>query len=155
MQGLGVAGAAASTLATTALGALVLAAYLLRPNGAVALHGAPWQLRPALLRTILRVGAPASLSPVLTNGSIAAATAFIGSFGTAGQRVTVGGGGAGRLVVRALAHDTGQRLLLCGGGRDVGVWPDDRRGHSAGQLDAVRPQATAIFFTPAKRRRSA
>jgi putative MATE family efflux protein len=81
--GLGVAGAALSTLTTTALGALLLAAHLLRKGGAVQLHAARWQLRPALLRTILRVGAPASLSPVLSNGSIAVATAFIGSFGTA------------------------------------------------------------------------
>ena len=36
-----------------------------------------------LLRDILRVGLPASLSPVISNACIAVATAFVGSFGTA------------------------------------------------------------------------
>jgi len=82
-HGLGVAGAAASTLSTSALVATWMALNLLRRGGAVQLRRAPWQWRPALLRAILRVGAPASLSTVLSNGSIAVATAFIGSFGTA------------------------------------------------------------------------
>jgi Na+-driven multidrug efflux pump len=42
-----------------------------------------WRLSGEYLRAILRVGAPASLSPVLSNSSIAAATALIGSYGTA------------------------------------------------------------------------
>ena len=83
LSGLGVAGAALSSLITAALGCAVLVAHLLRGRGAVQLRRAAWQLRPDLLRTILRVGAPASLSPVLSNGSIAAATALIGSYGTA------------------------------------------------------------------------
>ena len=83
VAGLGVAGAAVSTLCTSALGAVWMAAHLLRRDGAVQLHAARWQLRMGLLRTILRVGAPASMSPVLSNGAIAVATAFIGSFGTA------------------------------------------------------------------------
>jgi len=83
LQGLGVAGAAVSTLSTSALGAALMAAYLLRPDSAVHLNRVRWQLRTEMLRAILRVGAPASLSPVLSNGSIAVATAFIGSFGTA------------------------------------------------------------------------
>ncbi|WP_158219720.1 MATE family efflux transporter [Ideonella sp. A 288] len=83
VPGLGVAGAAWSTLATNALAAAVMAAHLLRRDGAVHLNRAPWRLHGGLLRDILRVGAPASLSPVLSNASIAAATAFVGSFGTA------------------------------------------------------------------------
>ena len=83
VPGLGVAGAATSTLATSLLTGLILAAHLLRGKGPIQLRHAGWGLRPALLRTILRVGAPASLSPVLSNGSIAAATALIGSYGTA------------------------------------------------------------------------
>ena len=83
LPGLGVAGAAASTLTTSAVVAVAMAANLLRRDGAVQLLRARWQLRGAMLGGILRVGAPASLSPVLSNGSIATATAFIGSFGTA------------------------------------------------------------------------
>jgi len=83
VAGLGVGGAALSSLCTNALAGAVLIAYLLRGKGAVQLRLGGWQLRPDLLRAILRVGAPASLSPVLSNGSIAAATALIGSYGTA------------------------------------------------------------------------
>ncbi|MGE0496226.1 MAG: MATE family efflux transporter [Ramlibacter sp.] len=83
VPGLGVAGAATSTVSINALGALVLAAHLLRRGGAVQLNRLPWRLHQNLLRAILRVGIPASLSPVISNGSIAAATAFIGSYGIA------------------------------------------------------------------------
>ena len=82
LPGLGIAGAAASTLTTNALAAAVLAASLLRPGGAVPLQRTRWQPRLPLLRDILRVGLPASLSPVLSNASIATATALVGSFGT-------------------------------------------------------------------------
>lgn len=80
--GWGIAGAAVSTLATNALAAAVLLAFLLRGRGAVHLHLLAWPWRPELLRAILRVGLPASMSPVLSNGSIAAATALVGSYGT-------------------------------------------------------------------------
>ena len=83
VQGLGVAGAAVSTLVTSALAGAAMAAHLLRRDAGVHLLRVPWQFRAELLRAILRVGAPASLSPVLSNGSIAVATAYIGSFGTA------------------------------------------------------------------------
>jgi len=83
LAGLGVAGAALSSLCANALAGAVLVVHLVRGKGGVHLSGAGWQLRPDLLRAILRVGAPASLSPVLSNGSIAAATALIGSYGTA------------------------------------------------------------------------
>jgi len=80
---LGVTGAALSTLATTTLTGLLMVAWLRRPGSPVRLRGRGWRPQPAALRAILRVGAPASLSPVLSNGSIAVATSFIGSFGTA------------------------------------------------------------------------
>jgi Na+-driven multidrug efflux pump len=78
-----VAGAAISTLSTSLLSGGVLAVHLLRGKGQLRLRGTAWDLRPDLLRTILRVGVPASISPVLSNGAIAAATALIGSYGTA------------------------------------------------------------------------
>ncbi len=83
LPGLGLAGAAVSTLCTNLLAGAVLLAYLTHGKAAVQLRRVGWALRPQYLRTILRVGAPASLSPILSNGSIAAATALIGSYGTA------------------------------------------------------------------------
>ena len=80
---LGVAGAAWSTLIVNAAAAAVLAAYLLRPGGAVRLQAVPWRFSQSLLQGILRVGLPASLSPVISNASIAVATAVVGSYGTA------------------------------------------------------------------------
>lgn len=83
VQGIGVAGAALSTLTVNALSALVMVAWLLRREGAVHLQRTPWWPRGALWREILRVGLPASLSPVISNASIAVATAFVGHYGTA------------------------------------------------------------------------
>ena len=83
LPGLGVAGAAVSMLVANGAAALALAASLLRRDAAVRLNRSPWRLHAALWRDILRVGVPASLSPVVSNASIAVATAFVGSFGTA------------------------------------------------------------------------
>lgn len=83
VPGMGVAGAAVSTLVVNALSAVVMVAWLLRRDGAVHLQRSPWRLHLPLLRDILRVGLPASLSPVISNASIAVATAFVGSYGTA------------------------------------------------------------------------
>lgn len=82
-DGLGVAGAAVSTLASNGVAAAVLASHLLRRDGGVALQRAPWRLRAEPLRDILRVGLPASLSPLISNASIAVATALVGSYGVA------------------------------------------------------------------------
>ncbi len=82
MPGLGVAGAAASLLVANGAAAAALAWHLMRPRAAARLNASPWRLHPALLRDILRVGIPASMSPVVSNGSIAVATAFVGSYGT-------------------------------------------------------------------------
>jgi putative MATE family efflux protein len=83
VQGIGVAGAAISTLTVNALSALVMVGWLLRREGAVHLQRTPWWPRAALWRDILRVGLPASMSPVISNASIAVATAFVGHYGTA------------------------------------------------------------------------
>lgn len=79
--GMGAAGAAVSTLVSNGIAAAVMAGYLLRRDGAVHLLRSRWRLRTDLLRSILRVGIPASLSPVISNGSIAVATAVVGSYG--------------------------------------------------------------------------
>ncbi len=83
LAGLGLAGAALSTLCTNLAATVVLLAYLSNGRAAVQLLRVRWEPRREFLRAILRVGAPASLSPILSNGSIAAATALIGSYGTA------------------------------------------------------------------------
>ena len=83
IPGLGVPGAAVSLLVANGAAALALAAHLLRQGAPAALNRSPWRLHAALVRDILRVGVPASMSPVVSNGSIAVATAFVGSFGTA------------------------------------------------------------------------
>ena len=82
IPGLGVAGAAASLLVANATAAAPLAIHLLRLGAAAPLNGSRWRLHAALLGDILRVGVPASMSPIVSNGSIAVATAFVGSYGT-------------------------------------------------------------------------
>jgi putative MATE family efflux protein len=81
--GFGLPGAALSTLATSLVSIVVLLVHLNNGRSAVQLGRQRWRLSGEYLRAILRVGAPASLSPVLSNSSIAAATALIGSYGTA------------------------------------------------------------------------
>lgn len=83
VPGLGVAGAAASTLATSGINAAVLLAYLRSRRSPVPVRVAPFAPSAAPLRAILRIGVPASFSPVLSNLSIAAATALVGTFGSA------------------------------------------------------------------------
>ena len=79
---LGVAGAAASTVSCNAVSALGLLAWLSRGGQPVRVLGSRWQLRRAAFRAILRIALPSSLNPVLSNSSIALATAFVGSFGS-------------------------------------------------------------------------
>lgn len=83
LTGFGIAGAALASLGGNLLAGAVLVAYLVRGKGGVRLRLSGWRPRREPLRAILRVGAPASLSPILSNGSIAAATALIGTYGTA------------------------------------------------------------------------
>ncbi len=80
--GLGVAGAATSTLLANALAGSVLAWQLLRGRGPLRLRPEAWRPQPEALRSLLRVGLPAMLSPVLSNASIIAATAWIATLGT-------------------------------------------------------------------------
>jgi Na+-driven multidrug efflux pump len=77
---LGIAGAAASTVTVNVLATSVMLAYLLRPQTAVRLRfSKEWSLQ--LFRTILRIGLPGALSPLLSNSSILIATAYIGTYG--------------------------------------------------------------------------
>lgn len=79
---LGVAGAAISTVACNALAAVCLLAWLSRRGQPVRIIGPSWRLHPAVFRRVLAVAWPSSINPLLSNGSIALATAFVGTFGT-------------------------------------------------------------------------
>lgn len=81
--GLGVAGAATASLVTNGVIASVLATLLLRGRGPLALDLRQWRPRAGALRALLRVGLPAMLSPVLSNASMATATAWVATLGTA------------------------------------------------------------------------
>jgi Na+-driven multidrug efflux pump len=81
--GLGVAGAAVSTLVANAASCVVLLGFLLSGRGGVQLLRAPVLWRSDLLPRILRVGLPASVNPIISNASIAVSTAYMASFGTA------------------------------------------------------------------------
>lgn len=78
---LGVAGAAASTIASNGLAALGLLAWLSRRGSPVRLIAQGWTLERAMMQRILRIALPSSLGPILSNGSIATATAYVASFG--------------------------------------------------------------------------
>lgn len=79
---LGVAGAAASTVTCNALSALGLLAWLSWPGRTVRILGGRWQLQRTAFRGILKLALPSSLNPILSNGSIALATAYVGTFGS-------------------------------------------------------------------------
>lgn len=80
--GLGVAGAALSTVLSHALAALLLARPLLRPGGVLTFDARHWRPSGERLWRILKVGLPASLSPVISNLAMAVATALVARFGT-------------------------------------------------------------------------
>jgi Na+-driven multidrug efflux pump len=79
---LGVAGAATSTVTCNAVSALGLLAWLSRRGSTVRIIGARWQLQRGAFRSVLQLALPSALSPILSNGSIALATTFVGTFGS-------------------------------------------------------------------------
>lgn len=79
---LGVAGAAASTVTSNALAALGLLVWLSRARAPVRLLGAGWQWQRDAARRVLQLALPSAVSPLLSNGSIALSTAYVGTFGS-------------------------------------------------------------------------
>ncbi len=79
---MGVAGAAASTVASNAVSALALLAWLSRGRSPVRILGAGWTLHRAAFRSVLALALPSSLGPILSNAAILVATAYVGTFGT-------------------------------------------------------------------------
>lgn len=82
LPALGVAGAAASTVACNAIAAVALLAWLSRARAPVRLLGGAWRPQRAAFRRILAVALPSAVNPILSNGSIALATAYVGTFGS-------------------------------------------------------------------------
>jgi len=78
---LGIAGAAAASVASFGLGSLALLAFLLSGRSLVRPTLGGFRLRAALFWDILRVGAPGSLNTVLTNLTVVLLTSLIGPFG--------------------------------------------------------------------------
>jgi putative MATE family efflux protein len=79
---LGVAGAAASTVACNALAALVLLAWLSRPASPLRLLHGTWRFDTQAVRPLLAIALPSSLNPLLSNASIALATVYMATFGS-------------------------------------------------------------------------
>jgi putative MATE family efflux protein len=80
---LGIAGAAAASVASFTVGSLVLLAFLLSRRSLVRPTRRGLRLRPALFREILRVGALGSLNTILTNLTVILLTSLVGPFGGA------------------------------------------------------------------------
>eukprot|EP01035_Chromulina_nebulosa_P032478 gene32477-43393_t len=93
VPGLGVAGAAVSTLVVNALSALVMVAHLLRRDGAVHLQRSPWRLRLPLLRAKgINFRNSPSLFPTFTmaNASGMATGHYLGDTGTFSNSIYTG-----------------------------------------------------------------
>ena len=78
---LGIAGAAAASVASFALGSLALLGFLLSGRSLVRPTLRGLRLRRRLFWEILRVGAPGSLNTILTNLTVVLLTALVGPFG--------------------------------------------------------------------------
>jgi putative MATE family efflux protein len=78
---LGVAGAGTASVASSTLGAVVLAGYLLLGRSPVTLRLRGFRWRPTLVWDILRVGAPGSANTVLANLTVVLLTGLVGPFG--------------------------------------------------------------------------
>jgi MATE family, multidrug efflux pump len=79
---LGIAGAAAASVASFGFCALALVAFLLSGRGLVTLTLHDLRLRRRLFWEILRIGVPGSLNTVLTNLTVVLLTALVGPFGS-------------------------------------------------------------------------
>jgi len=78
---LGITGAGIATVTSFAASSAVLAWYLASGRTAIALSIRDVRLSGGMFREILRVGAPLSLQPILTNISLAALTGYAGTLG--------------------------------------------------------------------------
>jgi putative MATE family efflux protein len=82
LPALGVVGAGLSLVASLALRALALAAYVLSGRSLIRASRVGLRFRRALFGEILRVGIPGSLNTVMTNLNVMLVTGLVGTFGT-------------------------------------------------------------------------
>lgn len=106
---LGIAGAGAAVVLTTALSAAILAAYIASGRSVVRFAGS--RFRPALFADILRVGAVASVSTLQTTLTVALTTGLVGA--AAGPAAVAGYGTGNRLeyLLVPLAFGLGAPLV--------------------------------------------
>jgi len=80
---LGIKGAAISVLVVAALSTLILLLGLRRDGSVLNLRWSQHTPRAALFQTILKIGLPSALSPVLTIGTLLGLNVLVGAFGVA------------------------------------------------------------------------
>lgn len=160
MPAWGVAGAAASSVVSNAAGALGLAVWLVRRSPHARIVPLSWRPERDLFRGILRVGLPASLNPILSNASIAVATAWAATYGAA---AVAGYGIAARLeyILVPIAFGVGSALTAMVA-TNLGARQAERAKRVAwsgaalvfgvtgaiGVAGALWPQAWMALFTP-------
>ncbi|MGE8658067.1 MAG: MATE family efflux transporter [Achromobacter sp.] len=120
---LGVAGGGWALVTYYAVGTLVLGGYCLSGRNAARLTRS--RLYPSLMRSILRVGALATLNPLLTNGVVALTTALVGAY--AGTAAVAGYGIAVRLeyLMMPLAFGLGAPMVAMVGA-NIGAGQPER-----------------------------
>jgi Na+-driven multidrug efflux pump len=156
---LGIAGAAAASVAAFTLGTLVLGGYLVSGRGVIRLVFPPAGFRASLFREILRVGAPGSVNTVLTNLTVVLLTGLVGPLGAASlagyglgarleylQLPLVFGLGSGLVTMVGANAGAGmveraERIAWVGGGLAGGITG------TLGILAALFPRAWLGLFT--------
>ncbi|WP_063589147.1 MATE family efflux transporter [Achromobacter ruhlandii] len=146
---LGVAGGGWALVCYYAAGTLLLGGYCLSGRNAARLTRS--RLHLSLMRSILRVGALATLNPLLTNGLVALTVALVGAY--AGTAAVAGYGIAVRLeyLMIPLAFGLGAPMVAMGGA-NIGAGQPERAlrialtgGAMAFALAEVIGLAAALF----------
>ena len=172
---LGIAGAAVSVVAVSAISTLLLIVKLRRANSPVRLHRAAFRLERSLFTAILKVGLPSSISPFLTVSTISGLNVLVGSFGVAalagygvGSRiefliiplvfgigvsmntmvgVNLGAGQVKRAVHIGWVGAAVAGLLTGLGGLSVAIWPDAWAGIFTNDPETLQSARLFLQYT--------